>query len=73
MVHITTLLITYIYLSIKALIEALIAKETLIKVSSKYLNYASIFSTDLTINLPKHIAINNHIINLIEEKQLSYC
>lgn len=36
------------------------------------LTILNVFSSDSTVELPKHIYINNHLINLIDNKQLLY-
>lgn len=39
---------------------------------TKYLNYSNVFSSDSATELHKYIGINDHSINLIDNKQLSY-
>ena len=55
-----------------AQIAALKQDETFIKVSSKYTNYADVFSFDLAIKLPENIGINNYAIKLEKRKQPLY-
>ena len=56
-------------LNIRPQISGLIAKETPTKVSTKYLDFANIFSPDLAYKLPKHTRINNHAIKLVNSYQ----
>ncbi len=42
------------------------------KVPSKYTDFADIFSWKLTVELPEHTRINDHIIKFINDKQLPY-
>ena len=56
----------------QASIAALKQNEALTKVSSKYLDYANIFSFDLTMELPENISINYHTIKLQKVKQPLY-
>lgn len=46
--------------------------KTSTKISSKYLDYADIFSVDWAIELPKNTKIHEHAIKLIDCKQLLY-
>ena len=50
----------------KPQISSLIAKEALIKVPAKYLDFANVFPPDLVSKLSKHIEINNHAIKLVD-------
>lgn len=61
-----------IYPSRAAQIAALQVDKALSKIPSKYSNYADIFLPNLTMELPKHIDINNHIIKLENSEQPSY-
>ena len=56
----------------KAQIAHLKVDETLTKVSSEYADFANVFSLKLTAELLKHIRINNHTIELIDDWQPSY-
>ena len=47
-------------------IFGLIAKEAPIKVLAKYLDFADVFSADLTSKLLKHNGINKHTIKLVD-------
>lgn len=38
----------------------------------EYVDYANVFSFDLTIELPENTSINEYAIELEEEKQLPY-
>ena len=53
-------------------ISSLIAKETPIKVSDEYVDFADIFSPDLPFKLFKHTGINNNAIKLIDGQQPPY-
>lgn len=46
--------------------------KVLIKVSTKYINFTNIFSSKLAIKLLKYIGINDHTIELINNKQSFY-
>ncbi len=48
------------------------ADEAPTKVTSKYADFADVFSPKLTIKLPKHMRINNHTIELVDDWQLPY-
>lgn len=54
-----------IYLSCRPQIGSFIGKKVSIKIFIKYTHFVDIFSLDLTSELPKHIRINNHTINLV--------
>lgn len=71
-IHVAVLLATPIYLSREAQIGALLANNTSTKVSAEYLDYINIFLLDITMKLPEHTCINNHAINLVEDKQPLY-
>lgn len=43
-----------------------------VTIPSKYTDYTDIFSLDSTAKLSKHTGINNHLINLIDDKQPFY-
>ena len=45
-------------------------KET--GIPAKYFDFSNVFSSDSAVELPKHIRINNHPINLLDDKQLPY-
>ena len=57
-----------IYPEHKAQITFLKTKKALISVPAKYLDFANIFSKELTIVLPKHTKISTHAIDLEEDK-----
>ena len=40
--------------------------------SPPYLDHADVFSTNSTMDLPKYSNINNHLIDLVDNKQPSY-
>ena len=50
----------------RAKIAYLKVDEASTKVSSKYANFADVFSPKLAVELVKHIGINNHTIELID-------
>ena len=43
-----------------------------ITIPAEYLDYTNVLSPDSAAELPKHTGINNHLINLIDDKQLPY-
>ena len=43
-----------------------------VTISAKYLDYTDVFSLNSVIVLFKHIDINDHLINLIDDKQQFY-
>ena len=53
-------------------ISGLIAKEAPTTVSTEYLDFVDIFSPDLASELPEHIRINDHAIELVEGQQPPY-
>ena len=53
-------------------ISGLIAKKTPTKVPAKYSDFADVFSSDLSTELPEHTEINTHAIDLEEGKQPPY-
>ena len=59
-----------IYLSKKAQIALLLAKK--ITVLAKYLDFANVFFKELTKMLLEYTKINEHIIKLVDGKQLFY-
>ena len=61
-----------IHPSQKAQILALIQDEALTKVSSKYEDYADVFSFDLAMELPENTGINKHAIEVQDNKQPPY-
>ena len=54
------------------MISGLIAEKVLIKVPAKYLDFADVFSLGLATELPEHMEINTHAIDLEEGKQPPY-
>ena len=42
--------------------------KALTKIPIKYSNYANIFSSDLAMELPENTRMNEHAIELIDEK-----
>ena len=59
-----------IYLSCQAQVAVLISKET--GISAEYSNFSNVFSSDSTAKLPEYTRINNHLINLLDNKQSPY-
>ena len=43
-----------------------------VTIPSKYADYTNIFSSNFATKLPKYTRINDHLINLIDDKQLLY-
>ena len=39
------------------------------KIPVKYVDFANVFSPDLTSKLPEHIGINNHVIGLVDSNR----
>ena len=68
----SSLLKLNIHLSSRPQAFGLIAEKTLTKVLTEYLDFADIFSFNLASELPKHIGINNHAIELIDGQQLPH-
>ena len=62
------LIILLIYLSRKVLIALLINTEILIK----YSNFLDVFSSNFALELPKHTAINDYLIDLLKDKKPPY-
>ena len=60
------------YLLKKAQITQLKADKASIKVLSKYADFADIFLPKLTIELLKHMKINDYAIKLLDDWQPSY-
>ena len=56
----------------KPQISSLITKEAPIKIRTKYLGFADVFSSNLASELLKHIGINNHAIKLVDSQQSPY-
>ncbi len=52
----------------KAQIAHLKAAEALIKVPSKYADFADVFLPKLAVKLPKYTRINNHAIKLVDDQ-----
>ncbi len=42
------------------------------KIPSKYADFADVFSSKLTIELPENIGINDHTIKLMDNRQPPY-
>ncbi len=55
-----------------AQIAALQWDKALTEISTKFSNYADVFSSDLAIELPENTRINKHAIELIDGKQSPY-
>ncbi len=56
----------------RAQIAHLKADEALIEVPSEYADFADVFSPKLAAELPEHIGINNHAIELVDDQQPPY-
>lgn len=61
------------YLFQAAQMTALQWNKAFIKVLIKYANYTGVFLFNLAIELSKNIRISEHVIMLVDGKQLSYC
>ena len=61
-----------VYPSYRPQVFGLIAKKAPTKVPAEYLDFADIFSSDLTSKLLKHTRINDHAIELVDGQELSY-
>ena len=73
MVHIAALVkpITMpIYPSCQTQVAALTSEET--GMPAEYSDFSNVFSSDSAVELLEHIEINNHPINLLDNKQLPY-
>ena len=60
-----------IYPFCQAQVAALSSEET--GILAEYSDFSNIFSSDSTAELPEHTRINNHPINLLNDKQPPYC
>ena len=56
----------------KSQVSGLIAEEAPIKVPAEYSDFADVFSPVLTSELPEHIGINDHAIELVDGQQPPY-
>ena len=54
----------------QAKVAALTSEET--RIHAEYSNFSNVFSSDSVAELPEHTGINNHSINLLDDKQLRY-
>ena len=63
----TTILI---HSSHQAQVALLMSEKTGIPI--KYSNFSNVFSLDSAVELPEYIGINDHLINLLDDKQLPY-
>ena len=54
----------------QVLVAVLTSKE--IGISTEYSDFSNVFSSDSTAELPEHTGINDHPINLLDDKQLLY-
>ena len=59
-----------IHPSCQAQVTALTSEET--GIFAKYSNFSNVFSSDSAAELPKYTEINNHSINLVDDKQPPY-
>ena len=62
----------HIHISHKPQISNLIAEEAFRKVLNKYINFADIFTLNLVSKLLEHTEINDHTIELVDDRQLPY-
>ena len=56
----------------RAQIAALVANKALTSISTKYSDFADVFSLELASKLPEHTGINNNAIKLVDDWQLPY-
>ena len=61
-----------VYSSCRAQIAALVANKAHNSILTEYSDFADIFSPELASELPEHIEINNHAIELVDDWQPSY-
>ena len=59
-----------IYFSCQAQVVSLTSKET--KILAEYSEFSNVFSLDSVVELPEHIGINDHPIDLLDNKQPPY-
>ncbi len=74
-VHVATLSVDSgdeMYPSRRAQIAHLKAYEALTKVPNEYTNFTDIFSPKLAAELPEHTGINDHAIELVDDRQPPY-
>ena len=58
--------IILIHLSCQAQVASLTSKKT--RILAKYSEFSNVFSSDSALKLPEHTKINNHPINLLDNK-----
>lgn len=73
MIYVITLsaaltLVIQVHFSCQAQIRLLLTEKALVKVLSKYLDYADVFSFNFIIELLKKTSINKNAIELIKDK-----
>ena len=68
LVYVASLLAMQVYPSCQAQVGPLLADKAPAKVLPKYLDYADVFSFDLSMKLPENIGMNKHVIELVEGK-----
>ena len=59
-----------IHPSCQAKVAALTSEET--RIPAEYSNFSNVFSSDSAAELPEHTGINDHPIDLLDNKQLPY-
>lgn len=57
----------------RAWIAQLKVDETFTKVPTKYANFVDVFLAKLATKLSKHMGINHHTIELVDDQQPPYC
>ena len=67
---IAELTIIPIHPSCQAQVATLTSEE--IEIPAEYSDFSNVFSSDSAANLPEHTGINNHLIDLLDNKQLPY-
>ncbi len=71
-IHVSILEATTIHLFQAAQIAVLYWNKARTKILAKYSDYTDVFSINQVMEYPKNTSINEHTIELVKEKQLSY-
>ena len=61
-----------VYSFCRAQISALVANEASTSIPTEYSDFANVFSPELASELPKHTRINDHAIELVDNRQPLY-
>ena len=70
--HITALSVVDSNVHLSWHVQIALLKVEKVIILSKYIDYTNVFSSDFVVELPKHIGINNHLIDLIDDKLSPY-